>query len=115
MNNLQIEAIIETLTFLRGKLCNGIYGKDATPALTDAVCSLRELQDIKTKKALNYAEWVDKYDGKYNNPCYICSACQKSALYTFETDELGHEVEKQELSEFCPRCGKPMIKRSEEN
>lgn len=52
MNNIQIENVIEELIFIRSKLCNGIFGERTTPALTDAICLLRELQEMKTEQAL---------------------------------------------------------------
>lgn len=52
MNNIQIETVIDDLIFIRGKLHNGIFGERSTPALTNAICLLRELQSIKTEKAL---------------------------------------------------------------
>ena len=52
MNNIQIESVIDDLIFIRGKLCNGIFSSRSTPALTDAICLLRELQDLRIEKRL---------------------------------------------------------------
>lgn len=52
MSNIQIENVIGDLIYIRGKLHNGIFGERTTPALTDAICLLRELQALKTEKAL---------------------------------------------------------------
>lgn len=37
---------------IQTKLHNGNFGERATPALTNAICLLRELQGLKTEKAL---------------------------------------------------------------
>ena len=52
MNNIQIENVIEDLIFIRSKLCNGIFKERSTPALTNAISLLRELQSIKTEQKL---------------------------------------------------------------
>ena len=54
MNNIQIENVIDDLIFIRSKLCNRILGERSTPALTDAICLLRELISLKTEKALDH-------------------------------------------------------------
>lgn len=50
MNNIQIENVIDDLKFIREKLHNGIFGERSTPALTNAISLLRELQAFKTEK-----------------------------------------------------------------
>ena len=52
MNNIQIENVIDDLIFIRSKLYNGIFGERSTPALTNAISLLRELQSLKTEQAL---------------------------------------------------------------
>ena len=54
MNNIQIENVIDDLIFIRSKLYNGIFGERSTPALTNAISLLRELQALKTGKALDH-------------------------------------------------------------
>ena len=49
MSNIQIENVIEDLIFIRQKLYNGIFGEMSTPALTNAISLLRELQAVKTE------------------------------------------------------------------
>ena len=51
MNNTQIDEVIHDLIFIREKLYNGIFGQMSTPALTNAISLLRELQAIKTEGA----------------------------------------------------------------
>lgn len=60
MNNIEIENVIDDLIFIRAKLCNGIFGERTTPALTNAICLLRELQSLKTEKALKGGEQNDR-------------------------------------------------------
>jgi rubrerythrin len=62
-----------------------------------------------------YAHWEDEYGGKFANPRWRCSACKEKALYAFEVDSLGNEVEKQELSTRCPECGAHMYRERKEN
>ena len=55
-----------------------------------------------------YANWVDRYGGKFANPRYDCSACGQPALYAYSLDELRTEIFTQKLSERCPNCGAHM-------
>lgn len=52
MTNIQIEKVIDDLIFIRAKMCNGIFGERTTPALTNAICLLRELISLKAEQAL---------------------------------------------------------------
>lgn len=52
MDNTQIEHVINDLIFIREKLYNGIFGNTSTPALTEAIRLLRELQAIKISQVL---------------------------------------------------------------
>ena len=58
-------------------------------------------------------EWVDQYNGKYDNPIYVCSLCRKGTLLTPEIDILGNMQMTQALSPFCPNCGAHMRKEDE--
>lgn len=53
-------------------------------------------------------EWIDRYKGKYANPLYACSVCEKGTLLRVEGNELGQPEIKQALSPFCPNCGARM-------
>ncbi len=53
MSNIEIEDVIADLIFIRSKLYNGIFGERTTPALTNAICLLRELQSVKTSTEVN--------------------------------------------------------------
>lgn len=50
MSENEIEKVIHDLSFIRAKLHNGIFGEMSTPALTNAIILLRELQSIKSLK-----------------------------------------------------------------
>ena len=50
MGAKQIEEVIHELAFIREKLYNGIFGDRATPALTNAISLLRELQAMKNSE-----------------------------------------------------------------
>lgn len=51
-----------------------------------------------------HAEWVDKYDNKYDNHFYVCSKCKGKALYDAVSDELGTDKIVQVLTKVCPHC-----------
>ena len=53
-------------------------------------------------------EWIDLYKGKYANPLYACSVCEKGTLLRVEGNELGQPQTVQALSPFCPNCGAKM-------
>ena len=53
-------------------------------------------------------EWIDFYKGKYANPLYVCSVCEKGTLLRVEGNELGQPETVQALSSFCPNCGAKM-------
>lgn len=53
-------------------------------------------------------EWKDLYDGKYANPLYVCSVCEKGTLLRVEGNELGPPQTVQALSPFCSNCGAKM-------
>lgn len=57
---------------------------------------------------VKHGEWEDLYNGRYDNPLYVCSKCNCRALRTNEKDELGHIKCSQELSPCCPHCGAKM-------
>lgn len=56
----------------------------------------------------NGGEWEDANDGKYANPIYRCSVCQKGTLLKPDINELGNMSMIQALSPFCPHCGAKM-------
>ncbi len=53
-------------------------------------------------------EWVDQYNGKYDNPIYVCSVCRRGTLLKPDINELGNIQMIQALSQFCPNCGAKM-------
>lgn len=53
-------------------------------------------------------EWIDLYKGKYANPLYACSVCEKGTLLRVEGNELGQPQTVQALSPYCPNCGAKM-------
>lgn len=58
-----------------------------------------------------HGEWVDIYNGEYDNAIYKCSVCGGTAIPDFIRNV-------QILSHFCPHCGAKMsdvIERSNEN
>ena len=57
---------------------------------------------------VRHGEWVDRYGNKYANHLYECSVCGEKALWRFEVNALGNEIEVQDLSDFCPNCGAKM-------
>lgn len=64
------------------------------------------LKEESTKTEGRY--WKDRYENKYYNHLYECSVCEGKALYEFKVDDLGHEIEEQALTPFCPWCGVEM-------
>ena len=53
-------------------------------------------------------EWIDRYNGRYANPIFVCSVCDKGTLLTPHINELGQMEMVQALSQFCPHCGAKM-------
>lgn len=53
-------------------------------------------------------EWIDRYNGDFANPIYVCSVCGKGTLLKPYIDELGNMEMIQALSAFCPNCGAKM-------
>lgn len=52
--------------------------------------------------------WEDFYEGKFDNPLYVCSECMEYALWKTEYDMLFRSGVVQVLSDFCPHCGADM-------
>ena len=68
-----------------------------------------------SKQALKHGEWIDKWDGKYANPAYVCSNCGEKALLESYITELDRWRYRQSLSICCPHCGAKMDGRSDTN
>ena len=69
--------------------------------------TLREwIEQIASKQS--EGEWVDRYNGKYDNPIYVCSVCRRGTLIKYDINELGNMQMIQALSLFCPNCGARM-------
>lgn len=61
-----------------------------------------DVQEVK------HGEWIDKFNGRFVNPTYICSICGEKALYEFYKNELDQWKDRQALSIRCPYCGAKM-------
>jgi predicted RNA-binding Zn-ribbon protein involved in translation (DUF1610 family) len=59
--------------------------------------------------------WKDRYENKYANHYYECSACGKPALDRTVYDELRNPRQEQVLSPYCPNCGAKMDGENSEN
>lgn len=57
---------------------------------------------------VRHGEWKDRYNGKYANPTYDCSVCDKEAPCRIARNELGNPYLKEVLSPYCPNCGAKM-------
>ncbi len=57
---------------------------------------------------VKHGEWIDKWDGKYANPTYVCSNCGEKALLECYINELHQWRYRQSLSIRCPHCGAKM-------
>lgn len=57
---------------------------------------------------VKHGEWIDKWDGKYANPTYVCSNCGEKALLENYINELNQWRYRQSLSISCPFCGAKM-------
>lgn len=68
----------------------------------------RQAENVKDWMPVRHGEWVDRYGNKYANHLYECSVCGEKALWRFEVNALGNEIEVQDLSDFCPGCGARM-------
>ena len=68
------------------------------------------LPDIPTEdvQKIRHGKWIDKWNGKYANPTYICSICKESATLENYIDELFTTHQRQKLSSYCPSCGAKM-------
>jgi hypothetical protein len=53
-------------------------------------------------------KWIDRWKGKFANPTYECSICQKPALGRAKLSVLMSVEHVQHLSPFCPHCGAKM-------
>ena len=96
----------------RGDLKELLLMRSFFPAIVAA--ALKELPAVDADPVV-YAHWEDEYGGMLANPRWRCSACKEKALYTFEVNSLGNEVEKQELSTRCPECGAHMYREGNED
>ena len=81
---------------------------DEIPDIENRCSGYRGPEDWEQYVKLVHAEWIDRYGNKYANHLWRCSACGENALWSFKVDELGHAVEHQDLSDYCPHCGAKM-------
>lgn len=66
-----------------------------------------EVVDIEFEE-VKRGEWIDKWEGKYANPTYVCSNCGEKALLECYINELSQWRYRQSLSIRCPHCGAKM-------
>lgn len=57
---------------------------------------------------VRHGEWVDEYEGKYDNALYVCSVCRAKAFYMQVIDVLQNWHTIQARTPFCPCCGAKM-------
>ena len=70
-----------------------------------------ECEHFKNKtdvEEVKHGEWIDKFNGKYANPTYVCSICGERALLEMYRNELDQWRYRQSLSIRCPHCGVKM-------
>ena len=58
--------------------------------------------------ATTTGEWIDRHNGNFVNPIYMCSVCGKGTLLKPHINELDNMEMIQALSPFCPNCGAKM-------
>lgn len=71
---------------------------------------LDKIVDMPTADVVEvkHGEWIDKFNGRFVNPTYICSVCGEKALLECYINELDHWKYRQSLSIRCPHCGAKM-------
>lgn len=90
----------------RDKPCNVKDGETCTNNIANYI---REaVKEEAGYRKQSEGEWIDFYKGKYANPLYVCSVCEKGTLLRVEGNELGQPETVQALSSFCPNCGAKM-------
>ena len=67
--------------------------------LRDVVCDLLKKQPAADVAPKSEGEWVDQYQGKYDNQLYKCSECGETAF---------HDEIRWFLTHYCPNCGSKM-------
>ena len=74
------------------------------------ICVLKHAKSLYNAgyRKQSEGEWIDLYKGKYANPLYVCSVCEKGTLLRVEGNELGQPETVQALSPYCPHCGAKM-------
>ena len=82
-------------------------GNDDHEDVWSILCEYRDEIEAGYRKQ-SEGEWIDFYKGKYTNPLYVCSVCEKGTLLRVEGNELGQPETVQALSSFCPNCGAKM-------
>ena len=74
---------------------------------TDYYETARKLVNIGYRKQ-SEGEWIDLFNGDFENPIYVCSVCGKRTLLKPHINELGTMEMVQALSPYCPNCGAKM-------
>ena len=82
---------------------NSDYLTGYISALSVVEGMIAELPDADAVEVV-HGRWEDEHGGKYANPRYRCSVCNKRALYKFEIDLLDNWHEVQALTPICPYC-----------
>ena len=76
--------------------------------LQSVVLDLLDNAPTADVEEVKHGEWIDKWDGKYANPTYVCSNCGEKALLENYINELDQWRYRQSLSIRCPHCGAKM-------
>ena len=76
-------------------------------AIDSTIKLLEEIPAVDVVE-VRHGEWIDKFNGRFVNPTYICSICGEKALYEFYKNELDQWKDRQALSIRCPHCGAKM-------
>jgi hypothetical protein len=74
----------------------------------DWIYSFIESQPTADVEEVKHGEWIDKFNGKYANPTFVCSNCGEKALLENYINELNQWRYRQSLSTRCPFCGAKM-------
>ena len=79
-----------------------------SPELWEQIASIIENAPTADVEEVKHGEWKDRYEDKYYNKLYVCSACGREALLESYKNELGQWNERQVLTPICPHCGAKM-------
>ena len=92
---------------IKGKLQNTIINSQ-TAFINTVLIGLLDKAPTEDVQKIRHGKWIDKWNGNYANPTYICSICKESATLENYIDELFTTHQRQKLSSYCPSCGAKM-------